>query len=399
MMAKVRKTNALLLWLALGVSWPAAAQGNDAWGYLFLLKTRGLYPLQGPSLLIGRSNRADILLTDPRVSRRHAEIRLENGVAELVDLASTNGTRINGQGLSPDQPAPLQPGDVIYLADEPLLFHRNRAELWKDALQHVLLGQIVRLKIPVAQDRESTAFGTTRLVASATRATVDLEAAKIEVDFGQANEGRGSEGGWVPGEAAFVGTVALTEGALSLSLWGWERGGTAVSRRASYAKLKHGELQLTLPGASPAASRARFEELCSVQGMSFLTALLEPVLETVTLEEADVVSLQFARELADRQEAVATRDAANALAFRHRLAGADPEFPALAARARARWVKSAAAERRAVLSAAEREALRAALLEAKQWARRAADLGAKDKALAGLQGELEAAEKLLEPRP
>jgi len=380
------------------LSLPSLPSLNDAWGYLFAVKTRAVYPLQGESLILGRSSRADIMMAEPHISRRHAEIRLKNGAVELVDLGSTNGTRLNAKGLAPDQPARLTPGDLIYLASEPLLFHRDQAELWKDALQHVLLGQIVRLKIPVGQDRESKAFGNTRIIDALTRAKVDLEAGKVGLELNDSSEPRPVEGGFIEGEAAFVGQAAMSEGALSLSLWGWERGGATVSRRASFSKLKHGELQVSLAGTSP-DSRARFEEQWGSQGLGFLSTLLGPVLETVGSDEADVVSRQFARELVERPGLPAARDATNTLAFRHRLDGADPEFPALAARGRARWVKSAASERRAVLTEPERGELRAALAEGREWARRAAELGAKDKVLAGLEAEIQAAEKVLEPRP
>ncbi len=59
------------------------------------------YPLLGASTVLGRGEDADIVLDDPGVSRRHAEVRVTvDGprlVASLRDLGSTNGTFVDGQ--------------------------------------------------------------------------------------------------------------------------------------------------------------------------------------------------------------------------------------------------------------------------------------------------------------
>ena len=48
-------------------------------------------------VVIGRSKDADIQVTDPNVSRRHAELRQEGATYWLVDLDSTNGVEVNGK--------------------------------------------------------------------------------------------------------------------------------------------------------------------------------------------------------------------------------------------------------------------------------------------------------------
>ncbi|WP_449271898.1 FhaA domain-containing protein [Halostreptopolyspora alba] len=47
--------------------------------------------------LLGRGTDCDLRLVDNGVSRHHAEIRVEDNEAVLVDLGSTNGTFVNGQ--------------------------------------------------------------------------------------------------------------------------------------------------------------------------------------------------------------------------------------------------------------------------------------------------------------
>jgi hypothetical protein len=48
-------------------------------------------------IVIGRMSSSDIVLADPNVSRRHAELRHEGSRWMLVDLGSTNGTLVNGK--------------------------------------------------------------------------------------------------------------------------------------------------------------------------------------------------------------------------------------------------------------------------------------------------------------
>jgi Protein of unknown function (DUF3662)/FHA domain len=75
--------------------------------------------LSGSRVLVGRSRDCDVMLDDPNVSRRHAELRRENGQWVVADLASTNGVKVNGRRV---QEAPLSPGDEITLGLEKLRF-------------------------------------------------------------------------------------------------------------------------------------------------------------------------------------------------------------------------------------------------------------------------------------
>ena len=48
-------------------------------------------------LVIGRSKDVDIQVSDPNVSRRHAEVRQEGTSYWLIDLDSTNGVEVRGK--------------------------------------------------------------------------------------------------------------------------------------------------------------------------------------------------------------------------------------------------------------------------------------------------------------
>ena len=47
-------------------------------------------------IAIGRLPESGIVLSDPNASRQHAELRPDGDTFELVDLGSTNGSRVNG---------------------------------------------------------------------------------------------------------------------------------------------------------------------------------------------------------------------------------------------------------------------------------------------------------------
>lgn len=74
------------------------------------------YPLVGSITVIGRGDDADIVLDDPGVSRKHAEIRVTADgphlVASVRDLGSTNGTFVDTQRITATQ---LVEGSTIIL--------------------------------------------------------------------------------------------------------------------------------------------------------------------------------------------------------------------------------------------------------------------------------------------
>lgn len=74
---------------------------------------------------IGRLPECTIVLGDPNVSRNHAEVRPahEPGEYEVVDLGSTNGTKVNGMPVV--GPRPLRPGDQITLGATTIAFERR----------------------------------------------------------------------------------------------------------------------------------------------------------------------------------------------------------------------------------------------------------------------------------
>ena len=78
----------------------------------------------GKILEIGRkpssSGQRKLVLPIPEVSGVHAELRDSEGW-KIRDLGSTNGTRLNGEWLSPGQDHKLKNGDLITIASIDLL--------------------------------------------------------------------------------------------------------------------------------------------------------------------------------------------------------------------------------------------------------------------------------------
>ncbi|HEX8112188.1 MAG TPA: sigma 54-interacting transcriptional regulator [Kofleriaceae bacterium] len=79
-------------------------------------------PLDG-TVVIGRADGAQIRLVDKSVSRAHARISMHGGRAEIVDLGSQNGTKVNGERIVGARP--LLSGDVIAIHSVTLVFHSS----------------------------------------------------------------------------------------------------------------------------------------------------------------------------------------------------------------------------------------------------------------------------------
>jgi hypothetical protein len=80
------------------------------------------HELSRPTAVIGRSKDSDIRLSDPNVSRRHAEIRQDGSTYVIVDLDSTNGISVNGRSV---KRAKLDDEDRITLGSTELVFRRS----------------------------------------------------------------------------------------------------------------------------------------------------------------------------------------------------------------------------------------------------------------------------------
>ena len=64
-------------------------------------------------LLVGRSREAKFRIQQERVSRRHCQFTVEDGVVFVRDLGSTNGTHLEGTLVPVDHPIRVPPGALV----------------------------------------------------------------------------------------------------------------------------------------------------------------------------------------------------------------------------------------------------------------------------------------------
>jgi pSer/pThr/pTyr-binding forkhead associated (FHA) protein len=80
------------------------------------------FALTDSIITIGRHPDSNLVLADPNVSRNHAEIRPQGDKYAVVDLGSTNGTRINGVRIDTQV---LQDGDEISFGNTRMRFEAS----------------------------------------------------------------------------------------------------------------------------------------------------------------------------------------------------------------------------------------------------------------------------------
>jgi hypothetical protein len=63
------------------------------------------------SVLIGREQGCNLILENQNVSGRHVQISRSGSCYVIVDLGSTNGTKLNGTRIAANRPMPINSGD------------------------------------------------------------------------------------------------------------------------------------------------------------------------------------------------------------------------------------------------------------------------------------------------
>lgn len=95
---------------------PADAFGAPAVQVPVLVDQSGReYPVRPGENVVGRE--ADIMISDPQVSRRQAIVKNQAGVLTIEDLGSTNGTFVNGERLAEGASKKLEQGDTILFGE------------------------------------------------------------------------------------------------------------------------------------------------------------------------------------------------------------------------------------------------------------------------------------------
>ncbi len=87
-----------------------------------VLPTGDRFTLTESVITIGRHPDSNLVLADPNVSRNHAEIRPQGDKYALVDLGSTNGSRVNGVRVSSQV---LNDGDELMFGNTRMRFEAS----------------------------------------------------------------------------------------------------------------------------------------------------------------------------------------------------------------------------------------------------------------------------------
>lgn len=104
------QTEILPTWLVTIASGPQAGREIEA-------------AAEGIGLVLGRDHTADITLPDPKISRRHAGLLVENKLFFLADLNSSNGTWLNGHEITTQ--TQIFAGDRVTLGDTILVISKR----------------------------------------------------------------------------------------------------------------------------------------------------------------------------------------------------------------------------------------------------------------------------------
>ncbi len=96
---------------------------------------------EGQNLLVGRLPKCDIVLEDGSVSSQHARLQLIEQKLRVVDMGSTNGTRVNYAAI--DDPVYLLDGDTLEFGN--VSFTIDGASLITPASESTAMAAIVDL--------------------------------------------------------------------------------------------------------------------------------------------------------------------------------------------------------------------------------------------------------------
>ncbi|UWP80874.1 ATP-binding cassette domain-containing protein [Dactylosporangium fulvum] len=109
----------------------------------------------GARVRLGRGPDNDIVLTDLRTSRNHAELRRTPTGYEVVDLGSRNGTFHNGRQITRQA---MRPGDMISIGRHEFIFDGARLHEFEDAGPSSLIADDLTVRIKDATLLDDVSF-------------------------------------------------------------------------------------------------------------------------------------------------------------------------------------------------------------------------------------------------
>ena len=104
----------------------------------------------GEVWVAGRDPACQIIIPDQRVSRRQYEVHKVNGAYTILDLASVNGTFLNGTPVSSTDPTSLKSGDAISVLDNIMYFELHDPN-FKYKVENIEIPQM-QVEAPVEEE-------------------------------------------------------------------------------------------------------------------------------------------------------------------------------------------------------------------------------------------------------
>jgi transcriptional regulator with GAF, ATPase, and Fis domain len=187
------------------------------------------HALDRGSLLVGSGTGNDLVLTDPRISRAHVELRLRESGLQVRDLGSTNGTFIGNVRVGDTL---LQAADVVRLGSTQIAMepadrdvdvdtssNRLGALLGQNAAMRRLFGivqQVAPSEVPVLLEGE-TGTGKEEIAEQLHEHSARREGPFVVVDCGALAAGVVESELFGHVRGAFTGAVASREGAFEMA--------------------------------------------------------------------------------------------------------------------------------------------------------------------------------------
>jgi pSer/pThr/pTyr-binding forkhead associated (FHA) protein len=149
-----------------------------AWAALAITNSEGrrsLVTITKPVFMIGRSRHVEndlVLDTDGQASKRHARIEREaDGRATLFDLATTNGTFVNGKPVTGN--TTIADGDEIVIGQTRLLFQQDAAAK-DEPIASPAIGTTKRAKLLRVEDGKEYVLASETLIGRAVTSDIVL---------------------------------------------------------------------------------------------------------------------------------------------------------------------------------------------------------------------------------
>ena len=138
-------------------------------------------PIQNLPFRIGRLDELDLTLPFQSISKRHAELHINNDALTLTDLASTNGTFVNRRRVEQED-VTLQEGDILHFAEIEFRVGRNASDVLEDNSYEGTLS-LSRLELPqqfIGGTREMAELLELEMVTVVFQSVVSLPAGAVK---------------------------------------------------------------------------------------------------------------------------------------------------------------------------------------------------------------------------